>query len=170
MRRGYDPDADADGPLATDTHDLTVLDHAEESHLCRRRELPNLVKEERPSVSLFEPALSPTDGAGERARLVAKQLGVDQIGSNRPTVHAAKRALPKRGVFVNRAGDDLFARSRLSEQQDGRRAPRDHSRPGHHCGETGVATDQPLFVRAWVACDEMLWNRGCASSEDPPVL
>jgi hypothetical protein len=115
MRRGYDPDADADRPLATDAHDLTVLDHAEESHLCRRRELPDLVEEERSSVSLFEPAPSPADGAGEGARLVAKQLGVDQIGSDRPTVHAAKRALPKRGVLVNRAGDDLLARSGFSE-------------------------------------------------------
>jgi hypothetical protein len=46
-----DADVDADGPLAADTHHFTFLDHAEEPHLRGRRQLADVVEDQRAAIS-----------------------------------------------------------------------------------------------------------------------
>ena len=59
-------------------------------------ELADLVEEERAAVGLLEPALAPRRGAGERALLVAEELGVDQLRGNRAAVHPPERPVAER--------------------------------------------------------------------------
>ena len=53
---------------------VALLEHAEELHLHRGRDVADLVEEERALVRLFEPALTIADGAGEGAADVAEEF------------------------------------------------------------------------------------------------
>jgi hypothetical protein len=83
-------------------------------------------------VGLLEPAPSPAHGPGKRARLVAKQLGVDQLRGNRAAIDPPEWSAAIHRVFVNRARDDLLAGAGFAEQQDRGGAARDDVGAGHH--------------------------------------
>jgi hypothetical protein len=95
MGGGDDAAADVDRSLGANTHDFPVLKDAEQPHLCRERQLADLVEKQRAAISLFEPALPARDRAGERPRFVAKQLRVDQFRCNRAAVDATERSAPE---------------------------------------------------------------------------
>jgi len=57
---------------------LAVLEHAQESNLHRRRELGDLVEEERAALGLLDVAAPLSVGAGERTSLVPEEGGLDQ--------------------------------------------------------------------------------------------
>jgi hypothetical protein len=156
---GDDPHADTHRSLPSNANHFAVLQHTQESHLGRGGELANLVQEQRSAVGLLEPALAPRHCARERALLVAEQLGVDQLGSDRAAIHASERSFAKRRVVVDGAGDDLLPGSCFSEQQHRRVAPGDELGARDHRRQPCIAANQTLVARRLAAGDQMLRNR-----------
>ena len=58
--------------------DLALLQDAQQLGLQRRRQLADLVEEQRAAVGLLERPTLPLGGAGERAALVAEELALEQ--------------------------------------------------------------------------------------------
>ena len=61
--RGDDPHVDADGLVSAHPLELPLLQKAKQLHLHGRRDLADLVEEQRPVVGLLEPAVAPGLGA-----------------------------------------------------------------------------------------------------------
>ena len=72
--------------------ELAVLQHLQQLGLQRRRQIANLVEEERPLIGELEFARLVLDGAGEGAALEAEQLGFEQLRRQRRAVHLDERA------------------------------------------------------------------------------
>ena len=72
--------------------DLAFLQHAQELALRRRRQIANLVEQERAAVGQLEPAETAAIRAGERAFFVTEQLTLEQAFGQRGTVDRDKRA------------------------------------------------------------------------------
>ena len=98
--RRHDPDVDAPRDVLADAAQLPFLNHAQHLGLRPRRQLADLVEEQRAAVRLLEDAGAIGDRAGERAARVAEQLGLDEIVGQRRAVERAERlvraaALPR---------------------------------------------------------------------------
>ena len=78
----------------------------------------DLVEEQRAAIGLLEAALPPLGGAGERAGLVAEQLGIQQVFRQRAAIHLHERLVPARRQIVQALGDQLLAGSALADHQD----------------------------------------------------
>jgi len=63
-------------------------------------------------------------GIGEGPALEAEQFGLQQSVGDRSAVDRDKRSGRPRPRFVDSAGEQSFAGSRLTEDQDGRKAAR----------------------------------------------
>ena len=68
-----------DLPRAADTLEGLVLEHAEQLGLERGPDVADLVEEHRPAVRDLELAALLLVGPGERALLVAEQLGLEKL-------------------------------------------------------------------------------------------
>src|SRR4029078_3005184 len=84
-------DVDLDGLEAADALELALLDRAQELDLHLDRDLADLVEEQRAAVGELEPAGLARRRAGERALLVAEQLGLHQRLGDRRAVHLDER-------------------------------------------------------------------------------
>ena len=71
---------------------FTLLQHPQQSRLRVQRHVADLVEEQRAAFGLLEPA-GRRVGAGERAALVAEQLGLDQVARDRRQVDGDERAV-----------------------------------------------------------------------------
>ena len=74
-----------------------------------RRDVPDLVEEQRPPVRQFEAALTHRNRAGERTTLVAEQLAFDQRRWQGGAVHANERPAATRAAVVNRPREEFLA-------------------------------------------------------------
>src|SRR5690606_28309460 len=77
--RGNEPDIHLDRLCAADTLELAFLQHAEELHLKRRRDIADLIQEERAPIGQLESADALVGGPGEGALLMAKQLALEKL-------------------------------------------------------------------------------------------
>ncbi len=84
--------------------------------------IPHLVQKERSSVGRLEVPHLVSIGASERAALVTKQLGFNQAGGNRATIHREKGPRLPGTRIVNCASHKLLACPTLPVKQaiDGR--------------------------------------------------
>src|SRR5262245_626854 len=80
MRGRHNPHIYADRLLPANPLDKPVLQHSQQSHLRRERQLTDLVKKERAAVSPLKPTLPCIGRARETALFVAEQLRIDQLG------------------------------------------------------------------------------------------
>src|SRR5690606_27742515 len=111
-----------DGRRAT-THrlDLALLQRTQQLDLDLQRNLADLVEEQRAAIGLLEATSPRSHRAGERALLVAEQLGLqDRLGQRR-AVGRDKGLVHAWAVLVNVASEQLLAGAALAEQQHGRR-------------------------------------------------
>src|SRR5688572_15329851 len=76
------------------------LEYAQELHLAVRREVADLVEEERAAVGGFELALACTRRAGVRADFCAEQLRFEELGWERTAVERDERAVLDRKSVV----------------------------------------------------------------------
>ncbi len=116
-------DADVHLPrgAVTDAADLALLKRAEQLHLQLRRQLADLVEEERAAVRLLEQAGPVGVRAGEGALDVPEQLRLQQVLRDRAAVdrHESLRLARARGV--DQASDQFLARTALTcDQHRGR--------------------------------------------------
>jgi hypothetical protein len=65
---------DSPGNVLPDPPQLSFLDHAQDLRLCPRRELADLVEEQRAAMRLFEDTGAIGDGARERAARMPEQF------------------------------------------------------------------------------------------------
>ena len=95
--------------LAAHALELALLQHAQEGDLDRRRQLADLVEEDRASGRQLEPAPPPFQGTREGPPLVAEQLRGDEPLRQGRTVDLHQGAPGPRRACVDRAGDELLA-------------------------------------------------------------
>ena len=97
--------------------ELALLQHAQQLHLRAEVDVADLVEKQRAAVGQLEAALLPRLRAGERALLVAEQLGLDQALGQRRAAHLDERLLGAQRVVVDRVRDELLAGARLAADQ-----------------------------------------------------
>ena len=81
------------------------------------RQGPEFVEEQGAAVGFLEAAVAGLGGAGEAARFVAEQLGLDQVFRQRRAVHDDQRPRPARRQMVEALGDQLLAGAALADHQ-----------------------------------------------------
>src|SRR4029077_12360251 len=94
VRRRDDPDVGPDRLRAPDALEVLPLEHAQELRLELRRDVTDLVQEERAVVRELEASGPSRDGARERAPLVAEQLALEQACGDGRTVELDERTAP----------------------------------------------------------------------------
>src|SRR5262245_63235437 len=130
--RGQDARVGADDAGAAEPLELTLLQHAQEFGLRRWAHLRNFVEEQGAAGRLFELTWLALHRAGERAALVAEQLGLEQLLRKRGAIERDERAAVASGGAMDEPGRDLLAGSRFSEEQHSRLRRRDLRRLHQH--------------------------------------
>ena len=115
---GDDAHVRGDRVFAAQPLELAVFDHAQEFLLHLKRGRRDLVEEKRAAIGLFEAALTALGGAGERARLVAEQFGIQKVFGQRPAVHFDEGLFPPRGQVVQALGDQFLAGAAFANDHD----------------------------------------------------
>ena len=87
---------------AAEPLELVLLQHAQDLGLRVRAHVADLVEEQRAAVGLLEAADALLVGAGERALLVAEELGLEQVLLQRRAVHLDEVARGAVRVVVDR--------------------------------------------------------------------
>jgi hypothetical protein len=105
--------------------ELPLLEHAQELGLELGPQVADLVEIERTALGQLEASEPPLVGVGERAALVAEQLGLEQRGRDRRARDGDERLAGPAAVVVDRARDHLLAGAGLTPQQDADLGPRD---------------------------------------------
>ena len=100
-----------DGLRAAQALELLLLQHAEQLGLQLRRDVADLVEEQRPPVGQLESADFLADGAGEGALLVAEQLALQQPRGDGRAVELDEGPVSPRAQVVQGAGDEFLARA-----------------------------------------------------------
>jgi len=120
--RVHDERARAAQPL-----EAPVLEHAQELRLEPRREVADLVEEDRAAAGQLEAARPTRRGAREGAALVAEELALHQRGGERGAVHVDEGAVPATGARVQRPRHEPLPRAGLAREQhrgvEGRHRP-----------------------------------------------
>src|SRR4029079_8937497 len=111
-----------------------------------RAHVPDLVEEERAAVGLLEAADALLVGAGERALLVAEQLGLEEVLLQRRAVDLHEVASRAQRVVVRRAGDELLVGTRFTPDQYLRIALRDLLDDREHRLQRAARADDPVEV------------------------
>ena len=106
--------------LAADAHVGERLEHAQQVDLRALVHGRDFVEEDGAAVGELELALLSVDGAGERAALVAEQLGGDELARDGAGVHGDERARAPAAAHVDGARHQLLARARLAGDEHGR--------------------------------------------------
>jgi len=101
-----------DALLATDPHELALLDDSQELRLQGRRELADLVQEDRALIRELELPELLLDRVGERASLVPEELAFEQILGDGGAVERDERLLGSRALVVQGLGDELLPGTR----------------------------------------------------------
>ena len=96
-----------------------LLKGTQQLHLHLVRQVTHFVEEHRTALGLFEDAFLVGDGRCKRAFQVAKQLAGGKLLGQAAAVHGDERAFFVLAHVVYHAGDVLFTRATLTEDQDG---------------------------------------------------
>ena len=144
VRGGDDSHVDVDRLRAADPLDKAVLQHPQEADLRFERQFADFVQKQRAHVGPLEPALASLGRAGETAPFVAEKLRIDQLAWNRAAVDAKERPAVAVAAVVDRAGDQLLARTRLAQDQHRHVGPADHFDALHHLLQAGLFADDRL--------------------------
>jgi hypothetical protein len=106
-----EPDVGLDGVRSSDALELTFLQDAQQFHLHSRADIANLVQEQRSALRQLETSLLARGRPGERALLIAEQLGLDERFRQRRAADLHERFRRARGVVMDRVRDQLLARA-----------------------------------------------------------
>ncbi len=83
-----------------------------------RCHLTDFVEEQRAAGRRADDSGEVVDGAGEGAAAVAKELRVEHVLGHAGAVEREERGAGARGIGVNRAGEDFFARAGFTRDQN----------------------------------------------------
>ena len=122
-------------PGLADALELLVLQEAQQLGLQRRRDLADLVEEQRAALGRLDAARLVAHRAGERAARVAEQLAREQLLGQRRAVDHDERLARRACCARGRAREHALAGAVLAAQQDrrvrGRGAARELERRAH---------------------------------------
>src|SRR5204863_6619313 len=152
-----------DRVLAPNALERLLLERPEDFRLRLETHVADLVEEERAAVREFELAAAAGQRPGERALLVAEELGLDQLLRDRGAVDLDERPLAPRRPRVDgardqllaaavRAADEHAARGRggggdlLAEPADRRALPDDLGALGEALAQDGVLAREPRVL------------------------
>lgn len=140
MGRAHHAHVDRHRACAAERHHRAFLQHAHQPHLLRERHVADFVEKQRAAVGLRDLAgAAALACAGERAVLVAEQLGLDQRIGQRGAVDGDERAVGARRRLVQRAGEPFLAGARLAEDQQRQVAAADLRDPVEHGSHPCIA-------------------------------
>jgi hypothetical protein len=123
--RGDDPDVDLELARAAEAAEAPRVQHGEQLGLHLGREVADLVEEERAAVGQLEQPALGLLGVGERAALVAEQLGAEEGGRQLGAVDGDEGLPGARRQRVQPPREPALARARLAGEQHRRRAGRE---------------------------------------------
>src|SRR4029453_17945049 len=141
---GDDADVDADRPRATQSQELTLLEHTQELRLRRRRHLGDLVKKQHTAGGQFNLTRLRLLRAGERSTLESEELGLKELLWQRRAIDRGEWAARSWGTLVDESCDDFLAGARLALKARRRfggchlRRARDYFPPRWRCADWGV--------------------------------
>jgi hypothetical protein len=87
------PDVDIDWFTRADTHDLALLQYAQQLDLEHQWQVGNLVQQEGAPIRCLEPTWPRRSRAGKSSALVAEQLALDQVLGKRAALNRHSFAL-----------------------------------------------------------------------------
>ncbi len=146
VRRGDEPHVHLHRLLAADALEAPLLQDPQELHLHGGRQLADLVEEERPLVGELEPPELPPDRAGERAALVAEELGLEEPLRDRRARDRDEGLLAAGRAVVDRARDELLAGPGLAEHEDRRVGGGDLADLLEHPVDRLARADEPVGI------------------------
>src|SRR5262249_27899517 len=117
MRRGNHPDIDLSGVRGSDPLERPLLQYTQQLCLQLRREIADLVEEQRAPMRQLETALAQRHRAGERAAFVTEQLALDECRRQCCAVHDDEHRRPSLASTMDRPCKQLLPRTGLTEQQ-----------------------------------------------------
>src|SRR2546427_744980 len=117
VRGGDHPHVDPERVLASDPLERLLLERAQDLRLGLEAHVPDLVQEERAAVGHLELPAAARQRPGERALLMAEQLGLDQLFGDRGTVDLDEGTLVTSGLDMDSPGDELLAAAVLAVDQ-----------------------------------------------------
>ena len=100
MGRAHHAHVDRDRFAATNAFDRSLLKEAQQLDLKRKRDVPDLIQEQRPSMRDFDFAFRGFNGASESALFMSKQLGLQEIFRNGTTIDGDKRLVASAACIV----------------------------------------------------------------------
>src|SRR5262245_12765190 len=129
--------------------DLAFLEDAQELRLNRQRQLANFVQEQGAAIRGFEQACLVFRRTRESAANVSKQLAFKQRLDDGRTVHCDEPFGVPGAELVQRARDELFARTRITAHEHSADVRRQPANEAEHLLHGGAAADhaaefQPL--------------------------
>src|SRR5688500_18370383 len=117
--RGDDSDVDLDRLGASHPLQLTLLEYAQKLNLSRFGNFSDLVEKESPAIGALEHSFSLRCGACEGTFLVAEELAFQKSLGERATIDRDELFRRSRTVIMDRPGNEFFAGSRFSLDQNG---------------------------------------------------
>ena len=117
-----------DRPRRAERKDLPLLQHAQQGHLRLRRQLADLVEEQRPSLRAPDQPRAILLRAGEGPLAVTEELGGDQVRWYRPAVEGDESPGAS-GEPVDRPRQQLLSRPALADDGHVDRALGDGAHP-----------------------------------------
>src|SRR6266436_3441369 len=118
VRRGNQAGVCPECARASQTLELSFLQHAQQLSLQFEGYFSNFVQKNRATVGYFEPANALCDRSGECAFLVSEQLAFQQACRNGRAVELHEGFRPPWTQIMNGAGDQFLSRPRLAINQD----------------------------------------------------
>ena len=157
-----------DGVVAAEPQDLPLLQHAQQAALERERDVADLVEEDGPGVRRLEEPRPPAAlRAGERAFLVAEELGLEERVRERRAVDRDERMVAAPARVVDPLREQLLAGAALSRDEHRRvrpgvvlrellhagDRPRPPTMPDSTCAPRSAAGGAPIAgpVHRWIA-------------------
>ncbi len=117
--RRHQPDVHLNGGRAAQALEASGLDGAQDLRLQRHRQLTHFIQEQRAALGELEAARLALGGAGERAFLVAEQLGLEQRLRNRGAVDGDERRGHALAQGMKRAREQFLAGAAFALEQHG---------------------------------------------------
>ena len=116
---GHDAHVDLAALVLADAPDLPLLQRPQELDLHARRDLADLVEQQRPAVGRLEQARPVLGRAGERAARVPEELALEERLGDGAAVDRDERPRRARGLVVDQPRDPLLARAALAGDEHG---------------------------------------------------
>src|SRR4029077_2626407 len=115
-----DAHVNATGRGVAQRRELALLDHAQQTHLSFRWDVPDFIKKDRTTVSNFKQSFLGGNRAGEGAARVTKKFRLEQFRRDVGTVHGNKGAPGPKAGLMDGLGNQFLTGATFACDQNGR--------------------------------------------------